>query len=191
MSGCMYVRGRLQSTCLKRGREQRQPITTGHREQPPLSLSPCRLTSGSAMMMRIFRSDTVVKLANRLLRTYSPGLLSGSTLMGIMAGGPFSPWGQQTGGMGGLLYPFPTGEAAETTQKAWDGKPIQAQMSGTGSATDLFTERDHQIEHCWEVSKHGHKVPNMLSIPEGDCPKGTGLPQVCSLSYSEQSAYGN
>ncbi|TNN55946.1 hypothetical protein EYF80_033833 [Liparis tanakae] len=37
-------------------------------------------------MKRILRSDMVVKLANRLLRTYSPGLLSGSMLMGNMAG---------------------------------------------------------------------------------------------------------
>lgn len=66
-------------------------------------------------MMLILRSDMEVKLANRLLRTYSPGLLSGSMLMGSMAGGPFSPWGQLTGGMGGLLYPFPTGEAEEHT----------------------------------------------------------------------------
>lgn len=43
-------------------------------------------------------------------------------VMGIMAGGPFSPWGQQSGGMGGLLYPFPTGEAAEEKQKPQDGK---------------------------------------------------------------------
>ena len=63
------------------------------------------------MMMRILRSEAMVKLANRLLRTNSPGLLSGSTLMGVIAGGPFSPRGLQTGAMGGLEYPFPTGDA--------------------------------------------------------------------------------
>lgn len=72
------------------------------------------LTKGSAMMMRILRSDCVVKLAKRLLRTYSPGRLSGSMLMGIMAGGA---WLQHTGGMGGLLYPNPTGEAGKNRNK--------------------------------------------------------------------------
>lgn len=72
--------------------------------------SEMSLTRGSAMTMRILRSEMVVKLAKRLLSTYSPGRLSGSTLMGIMAGGPFSPCEQQTGGTGGLLYP---GEALD------------------------------------------------------------------------------
>lgn len=156
------------------------------------------------MMMRILRSDTVVKLANRLLRTYSPGLLSGSMLMGIMAGGPFSPWGQLTGGMGGLLYPFPTGDAAETTQKAWDGKQFCRVKHWqfkhrTGSATDPFKRRITQYStEYYRVSKHGHKVPNMLNIPEGDSPKGIGLPQVCSFfltatvkrAHSEKPAAG-
>ncbi len=67
--------------------------------------SKLSLTKGSAMTIRILRSEIVVKLAKRLLSTYSPGRLSGSTLMGIMAGGPFSPCEQKTGGTGGLLYP--------------------------------------------------------------------------------------
>lgn len=129
-------------------------------------------------MMQILRSDMVVKLANRLLRTYSPGLLSGSMLMGIMAGGPFSPWGQQTGGMGGLLYPFPTGEAAEATKVTWDGKQF-CQVKHCHFKHKWVGQDQPQI--YWEVSKHGHKVPNMLNIPEGDCPKGTGLPWVCSF----------
>lgn len=125
---------------------QRQPI---RREETPLS----RLTSGSAMMIRILRSDAVVKLANRLLRTYSPGLLSGSTLMGIMAGGPFSPWGQQTGGTGGLLYPFPTGEATEAACKKkknererktrWKTALLgQTLTNGTGWATDKLANTE-------------------------------------------------
>ncbi len=67
--------------------------------------SKLSLTKGSAMTIRILRSEMVVKLAKRLLSTYSPGRLSGSTLMGIMAGGLFSPCEQQTCGTGGLLYP--------------------------------------------------------------------------------------
>lgn len=63
------------------------------------------------MMMRILRSACVVKLTNKLFRTYSPGLLSGSTLMGNMAGGPFSLCVPETGGTVGLMYPLPTGEA--------------------------------------------------------------------------------
>lgn len=63
------------------------------------------------MMMRILRSARVVKLTNKLFRTYSPGLLSGSMLMGSMAGGPFSLCVPETGGTGGLIYPLPTGEA--------------------------------------------------------------------------------
>ena len=83
----------------------------------PLVVSKCHtmllndhtLTSGSAMMMRILRSDSSVKLANRLLRTNSPGLLSGSTLTGAMVTGPFlSPGVPLTGGRGGFS---PTGEA--------------------------------------------------------------------------------
>lgn len=42
-------------------------------------------------------------------------------------------------------------------------------------------QTNQPIQNYWEVSKHGHKVPNMLNIPEGDCPKGTGLPWVCSF----------
>lgn len=42
--------------------------------------------------------------------------------MGIMAGGPFSLCGQQTGGTGVLLYPFPTGEAAEAPKKEKENK---------------------------------------------------------------------
>lgn len=68
------------------------------------------------MMMRILRSVMVVKLAKRLFSTYSPGRLSGSTLMGIMAGGPFSPCEQHTGGTGGLLYP---GEATDKKQEGY------------------------------------------------------------------------
>lgn len=68
------------------------------------------LTSGSAMMMRILRSDRVVKLANKLLRTYSPGLLSGSTVTGMVATGPFlSPGALLTWGRGR----FPTGDAGK------------------------------------------------------------------------------
>lgn len=63
------------------------------------------------MIMRILRSARVVKLTNKLLRTYSPGLLSGSTLIGNIAGGPFSLCVPETGGTGGLIYPLPTGEA--------------------------------------------------------------------------------
>lgn len=67
------------------------------------------LTSGSAMMMRILRSESRVKLANKLLRTNSPGLLSGSTLTGAMSTGPFlSPCVPLAGGAGGF-----TGEADE------------------------------------------------------------------------------
>lgn len=61
------------------------------------------------MMMRILRSESKVKLANKLFRTNSPGLLSGSTLTGAMMTGPFlSPKGPLTGGRGGFS---PTGEA--------------------------------------------------------------------------------
>lgn len=127
-----------------------------------------RLTSGSAMMIRILRSDAVVKLANRLLRTYSPGLLSGSTLMGIMAGGPFSPWGQQTGGMGGLLYPFPTGEATEVCKKReekQDGKQLCSVKHRTDWATDksantellrsfqTWTSSSQHVEHSKTVQR--------------------------------------
>lgn len=74
------------------------------------------LTSGSAMMMRIFRSESKVKLANRLFRTNSPGLLSGSTLTGAMTTGPFlSTEVPLTGGRGGFS---PTGEAEES-QDMW------------------------------------------------------------------------
>ncbi len=60
------------------------------------------------MMMRILRSDRVVKLANRLLRTYSPGLLSGSTVTGMVATGPLlSPGALHTWGRGR----FPMGDA--------------------------------------------------------------------------------
>lgn len=71
------------------------------------------------MMMQILCSEVVVKLANKLLRTYSPGLLSGSMLIGIIVWGFFSSWGQLTGWIGGLfpLYPFPTGNAGETKEK--------------------------------------------------------------------------
>lgn len=69
------------------------------------------LTKGSAMMMRILRSACVVKFTNKLFRTYSPGLLSGSTLIGSMVGGPFSLWLPETDGTGGLMYPLPTGDA--------------------------------------------------------------------------------
>lgn len=62
------------------------------------------------MTSRILRSESVVKLANKLLRTYSPGRLSGSTLMDIMVPGPFSLWRWYTGATGGLLYP---GEAVK------------------------------------------------------------------------------
>lgn len=62
------------------------------------------------MMMRILRSDRVVKLANRLLRTYSPGLVSGSTVTGMVATGPFlSPGALLTWGRGR----FPTGDAGK------------------------------------------------------------------------------
>src|SRR4029434_10304255 len=65
---------------------------------------------GSAMMMRSLRSACVVKLAKRLLRTNSPGLLSGSTVTGMVAMGPLrSPGALLTGGRGGLQ----TGEAVE------------------------------------------------------------------------------
>lgn len=61
------------------------------------------------MMMRILRSESKVKLANKLFRTNSPGLLSGSTLTGAMMTGPFlSPKVLLTGGTGGFS---PTGEA--------------------------------------------------------------------------------
>lgn len=138
------------------------------------------------MMMRILRSDTVVKLANRLLRTYSPGLLSGSMLMGIMAGGPFSPWGQLTGGMGALLYPFPTGEAAETTQKSSGWKTVLVSQAQDRINHRSIYKTDLSKEY-YRVSKHGHKVPNMLNIPEGDSPKGTGLPRVLHfVSFSQR-----
>lgn len=66
------------------------------------------------MMMRILRSESKVKLANRLLRTNSPGLLSGSTLTGAMTTGPFlSPKVPLTGGRGGFS---PTGEAEESQE---------------------------------------------------------------------------
>lgn len=160
-------------------KEKHDNYSIYQRTRKVVTLQPLSwLTSGSAMMMRILRSDIVVKLANRLLRTYSPGLLSGSMLMGIMAGGPFSPWGQQTGGMGGLLYPFPTGEAAETTKETWDGKQF-CQVKHCHFKHEWVGQDQPQIN--WEVSKHGHKVPNMLNIPEGDCPKGTDLPWVCSF----------
>lgn len=139
-------------------------------------------------MIRILRSDAMVKLTNRLLRTYSPGLLSGSTLMGIMAGGPFSPWGQQTGGTGGLVYPFPTGEATEAACKnERDRKKNKMENCSVGSKTDKLyrgqaePQTNQPIQNYWDVSKHGHKVPTMLNIPERDCPKGTGLPWVCSF----------
>lgn len=65
------------------------------------------------MMMRILRSDSKVKLANKLFRTNSPGLLSGSTFTGAMMTGLFlSPKEPLTGGTGGFS---PTGEA--------DGQP--------------------------------------------------------------------
>lgn len=61
------------------------------------------------MMMRILRSESKVKLANKLFRTNSPGLLSGSTFTGAMMTGPFlSPKELLTGGTGGFS---PTGEA--------------------------------------------------------------------------------
>lgn len=61
------------------------------------------------MMMRILRSESNVKLANKLFRTNSPGLLSGSTFTGAMMTGPFlSPKVPLTGGTGGFS---PTGEA--------------------------------------------------------------------------------
>lgn len=131
------------------------------------------------MMIRILRSDAVVKLANRLLRTYSPGLLSGSTLMGIMAGGPFSPWGQQTGGMGGLLYPFPTGEATEVCKKKKRRK--------TRWKTALFSQTQDRLSHR-QISQYRitEKFPNMViefstCWTFRDCPKGTSLPWVCSF----------
>lgn len=61
------------------------------------------------MMMRILRSESKVKLANKLFKTNSPGLLSGSTLTGAMMTGPFlSPKVPVMGGRGGFS---PTGEA--------------------------------------------------------------------------------
>lgn len=63
------------------------------------------------MMMRILRSARMVKLTNKLFKTYSPGLLSGSTLIGSMVGGPFSFCVPETEGTGGLMYPLPTGDA--------------------------------------------------------------------------------
>lgn len=67
-------------------------------------------------MMPILRSESKVKLANRLFRTNSPGLLSGSTLTGAMTTGPFlSPEVPLTGGRGGFS---PTGEAEES-QDTW------------------------------------------------------------------------
>lgn len=61
------------------------------------------------MIMRILRSESKVKFANRLFRTNSPGLLSGSTLTGAMTTGPFlSPNVALAGGTGGFN---PTGEA--------------------------------------------------------------------------------
>lgn len=72
------------------------------------------LTSGSAMMIRILRSESKVKFANKLLRTNSPGLLSGSTLTGAMTTGPFlSPNVPLAGGIGGFS---PTGEAEKTNK---------------------------------------------------------------------------
>lgn len=61
------------------------------------------------MMMRILRSESKVKLANKLFRTNSPGLLSGSTLTGAMTTGPFlSPRVPLAGGTGVFS---PAGEA--------------------------------------------------------------------------------
>lgn len=72
------------------------------------------LTSGSAMMIRILRSESKVKLANKLLRTNSPGLLSGSTLTGAISTEPFlSPGVPLVGGAGGF-----TGEADEQEEKS-------------------------------------------------------------------------
>lgn len=50
----------------------------------------------------------------------------------------------------------------------------------------------HPTEYYWEVSKHEYKVPNMLNIPEGDCPKDISLPWICSFLsyfYSEHSTF--
>lgn len=67
------------------------------------------------MMIRILRSESNVKLANKLLRTNSPGLLSGSTLTGAMMTGPFlSPNVPLAGGSGGFS---PTGEADGVKQE--------------------------------------------------------------------------
>lgn len=72
------------------------------------------------MMMRILRSESKVKLANKLLRTNSPGLLSGSTLTGAMTTGPFlSPRVPLTGGRGGFS---PTGEAEESQENTSESK---------------------------------------------------------------------
>lgn len=76
-----------------------------HKSCNQASYSQVSLTSGSAITSRILRSESMAKLANRLLRTYSPGRLSGSTLMDIMVPGPFSLWEWYTGATGGLLYP--------------------------------------------------------------------------------------
>lgn len=81
---------------------------------PDIKQKKGSLTSGSAMMMRILRSDRVVKLANRLLRTNSPGLLSGSTVTGMVATGPFlSPRALLTWGRGR----FPMGDAGNAQKK--------------------------------------------------------------------------
>ena len=57
-----------------------------------------------------------MKLANKLFRTNSPGLLSGSTLTGAMTTGPFlSPNVPLTGGRGGFS---PTGEAVESQDRS-------------------------------------------------------------------------
>lgn len=89
------------------------------------------LTSGSAMIIRILRSDSKVKLANRLFRTNSPGLLSGSTLTGAMATRPFlSPRVPLTGGKGDFR---PTGEA----ERESDEDLRQFSMMPSGSPSEV------------------------------------------------------
>lgn len=107
------------------------------------------LTRGSAMMMRILRSARVVKLTNKLFRTYSPGLLSGSMLMGSMAGGPLSLCVPETGGTGGLIYPLPTGEA-EMQKRHINFWAIQHGLT--------FTEHLNSSLHC--QSKTGDQLLN-------------------------------
>lgn len=102
-------------------------------------------------------------------------------------GAPSLPEDSRLEGQGVCCIRSPRARLQRHAKKKKNRRKNKMENSSVESNTDKShtgqaePQTNQPIQNYWEVSKHGHWVLDMLNIPERDCPKGTGLPWVCSF----------